>query len=110
MGGLRRGAIEPSGDRKGAVVGGREGRAGGWVSPGGAGSVGLRGPGVLGAGSRSWDALGVGDRAGCGESPIFAETGVACLREFESYRTWKSSGAVAILVPLGDSFSPGGCI
>jgi hypothetical protein len=43
----------------------------GWVSPGGVGSPGHLGTRVLEAGSRSWDALSVGDWAGCGKSPIF---------------------------------------
>lgn len=45
------------------------------MSPGGAGGFGFQGTGVLEAGSRGWDGLGVGDRAGCGESPLFCRDG-----------------------------------
>lgn len=77
---------------------GREGRAGGMGDSWGCWEPWARGHGVLEAASPSWDALSVMDRAGCGENPIFAEMG-SHLWEFESYRTWKSSEAIATLVP-----------
>lgn len=92
------------------------------MSPGGAGSIGLQGTGVLEAGSRFWDALGVGDRAGCGESPLFffffAETGVTRLPESLSptrpgragrlLLPWLPEGTVSVLRGLhpGNSAQP----
>lgn len=77
---------------------GREGRAGGLGESWGRWEPWAPGTRVLEAGSRSWDALSVGDRLGVVRALYLQRRG-SHLWQFESYRTWKSREAIATLVP-----------